>query len=125
MYTRKNGFTIVEMIIVVVIIAVLALITVFAFGNWRARTARTEMKNETANGAIAAKNYRNFNGAYPTNQAGFDAIYKAGSSVTLTYSTADAGVTYCLKATSVNDTSIWYVGSAVPQPTTTKPATCP
>ena len=41
---RRQGFTIVEVIVVIVIIASLALLTVFAFGAWRKRTAKTEMR---------------------------------------------------------------------------------
>jgi len=52
------------MIIVVVIIALLAMLTVFAFNNYRARTAKTEMKNELMQAAGSVKNYRSFNIAY-------------------------------------------------------------
>ncbi len=126
MHARKNGFTIVEMIIVVVVIAVLAMVTLFAFSNWRARTAKTEMKNELLSSFSALKNNRNFTGAYPVDQAGFSNIYKVSNSVTLSYVTPDSGVTYCLMASSVNDPSKWYVGNVTAQPTLTKPAAyCP
>lgn len=125
MNARKNGFTIVEMIIVVVIIAVLAMITVFAFNNYRARTAKTEMKNELLNAYSALRNNRNFNNTYPADQTAFNALYKPGSSVTVEYYTADGGASsYCLRVSSMNDSSKWFIGSATSQPTTTKPANC-
>lgn len=128
MSARQSGFTIVEMIIVIVVIAILALFTVFSFNNYRAKTAKTEMKNEAAQSAIALKNYRNINGAYPATQAAFNVIYTAGSSsITLTYTTPDSGVTYCVAATSpVNAPGVtWYVSSSAFQPTATKPSPCP
>lgn len=128
MNAHKKGFTIVEMIIVIVVIALLAMITIFSFNSYRARTARTEMKNELIQAAATLKNSRNFANAYPTAQAGFDALYKTGSSVTLTYATSDSGVaTYCLRATSANDSTVWYIGNTAMQPVlTTKPAAyCP
>jgi prepilin-type N-terminal cleavage/methylation domain-containing protein len=124
--TRKRGFTIVEVIIVVAIIGILAGLTIFAIGSWRARTAKTEMKNELQAGYSTAKNYRTFNNIYPNTKATFDGLYSPKNSVVLTYNTTDSGVTYCLKATSPNDSSIWYVSGTVTQPTTTAPsASCP
>lgn len=129
MNKRTSGFTIIEIIIVVAMIGILASITVFAFSNWRSRTARTEMKNEVAQAWAAAKNYRNYNGSYPTSQAAFNGVYTAGSSVTLTYVTTATGSDYCLKATSTNDTSVWYVSSVTSQPVSAAPTvpnvTCP
>ena len=125
MNKHKGGFTIIEIIIVVTMIAILAVLTIFAFSTWRARTAKTEMKDESAQAWIALKNYRVFNGSYPATQTAFNTVYKVGSAVTLTYTTPDSGTTYCIAATSVNDTSVWYVGSSTQQPTTTKPSNCP
>lgn len=88
------------------------------------------MKNELMQGASAVKNYRNFNNAYPLNQASFNTVYKIGNEVTLTY-VADnpAGSNFCLKATSVNDTSVWYISSVTTQPAASAPTvpsvTCP
>lgn len=127
MNRRQKGFTIVEMIIVVILIAILALFTVFAFNNYRTRAARTEMRNEVLQSAAALKNYENFNNIFPADQAGFDPIYSAGSNVTLTYtSPSSLGVHYCVAATSVNDTAeTFYINDVISQPTTTKPTYCP
>ncbi len=125
MNARKHGFSIIEMIIVVAVIGILAIITVFAFSNYRSRAARTEVRNELTQGASAAKNYRNFNNTYPVTANAFNAIHKSGSELTLTYTPIGAGAGYCLTATSTNLTQSWYVSDAVVQPTTTKPAGCP
>lgn len=119
------------MIIVVVIIALLAMLTVFAFNNYRARTAKTEMKNELMQAASSVKNYRSFNNAYPVDQNAFSAVYDPGSSVTLTYRSNGTGSGFCLRAASAAETTLtpWYVSSVSPQPVTTVPVvpsvTCP
>lgn len=131
MNTRQKGFTIVEMIIVVVVIALLAMITVFAFNNYRARTARTEMKNELIQASTSVKNHRNYSDAYPINQVAFDAVYSEGSNVVLAYSSNATGSGFCIKATSTAETTLpaWYISSVSAQPVTAVPTvpgvTCP
>lgn len=125
----RRGFTIVELLIVIVIIATLAMITIFSFGSWRKRTARTEVKQDLSVVVSSLKNYRNFNNVYPgtaggaavspTSLSGLD--YRVNSNVTTTYQLRLNGESYCLKSVStVVPSEIWYVDSAVgSNPTTT------
>jgi len=118
---NKNGFTIVEILVIVTVIAVLATITIFAFGSWRARTAKTEVQNDLRNSNSAIKNYQTFNNALPLSQAAFSPIYTPSRNVTLNYVRRGDAASYCLKGQSTAKTTvIWYVDSLVsPDPTTT------
>lgn len=100
--TRSDGFTIVELIVVIVVIAFLVTITIFAFGDWRTRTAKTEVRNELTAVASAMKNERTFNNAYPT---GIPSSYKTNSNVTVTYRSGTAS-NYCIDAVSVSVPSV-------------------
>ncbi len=111
MNSDKKGFTVVELIIVVVIIVILATVTAFAFGSWRSRTARTEVRNDLSQGAAAIKDYKHFNNDLPASQSVFNARYKSTSAVTLTYIKRTDN-TFCLNGVSTQDSTVkFYVDS--------------
>lgn len=118
---HKNGFTIVELLVIVTVIAVLASITIFAFGSWRARTAKTEVQNDLRNSNSAIKNYQTFNNALPPDSTTFVATYTPSRNVTLTYALRSGGASYCLRGQSNAEAAVtWYVNSLVSyEPTTT------
>ena len=95
----RQGFTIVELLVVIVVIVALALLTIFAFGSWRARTARTEMKNELTTVSGALQNYVNFNNSYPA--ALSNVPYQSDPNVSVTYTLRSDGKSYCLNAASI------------------------
>lgn len=99
-YTQ-SGFTIVELLIVITVVVLLGLLTVFAFGNWRERTANTEVKSALTHAAGAVKDYANFNNAYPSS---LPDTYKPTDGVTLNYYTDPSG--YCIEGISTADTNI-------------------
>jgi prepilin-type N-terminal cleavage/methylation domain-containing protein len=106
---KHKGFTVVELIIVIVVIGILAGITVVGYGAWRDRAAKTEVTSDLRNAALAMNNYRNFNNAYPTSltQTGF----KESPNVTVTQVSGDAS-SFCINARSRVKTSIvYYVNS--------------
>ncbi len=65
MVKRRHGFTIVELLIVIVVIAILAVVTVVAFNGMQARAQFTRLNGElgSINKAIAL--YQAENGTYP------------------------------------------------------------
>lgn len=105
MNSNQKGFTVVELIVVVVIIVILASVTVFAFGTWRSRTARTEVQNELLQSAAAIQNYKAFNNNLPATQAAFNVVYSPGNAVTLTY-IKRVDNTYCLNGVSTKDAAV-------------------
>lgn len=62
---RKQGFTIVELLIVIVVIAILAAITIVAFNGIQQRARDSERKSELVSIQKALEMYYTDNGGYP------------------------------------------------------------
>ena len=117
---RLLGFTVVELIVVVVIIVGLATITNFAIGSWRTRTAKTEVTHALSSAATALKNHKIFNNGYPTGSPPvMPSSYDPAQGVTITYISGTAS-TYCLRANSLLVPAVvMYVTQATSTPTAT------
>jgi prepilin-type N-terminal cleavage/methylation domain-containing protein len=123
MKTRhQNGFTIVELLVIIVVMGILLSLTVFAYGDWRLRTAKNEVQSNLIQLRSAMENARNFDNAYPST---VPTSYDASSTVTITLT--GGGAAYCAVGTSTARTTVVYYISLpnTPDPTTTKPAGCP
>lgn len=71
MHKTKSGFTIVELLIVIVVIGILASITVVAFNGVRARALESEKISKVSQIQKALESYKVINGTYPgTTQIG-------------------------------------------------------
>lgn len=112
--SNRSGFTVVELMLVIVVISILATLTVFSIGNWRTRTAQGEVQSDLNSAASAMQNSANFSGGYP---ATIPSTFTASPNVnvTLKYSTS---TTYCIEATSKAVSGILYSVSS----TNTTPA---
>ena len=63
---RNRGFTMVEIVIVVVVIGILAGITIVSYGSWRKNIAEGQVKSDLSGVASAMEGARNFGSTYPT-----------------------------------------------------------
>lgn len=115
---QQHGFTIVEIVVMITIIAILATLVSFSFGTWRTRTAKTEVKTSLTDLSTALKNELNFNSKYP---ASLPSTYTPGKGVTITYSSpSPTYATYCASATSKAESSVkMYISSSNQVPSTT------
>ena len=107
------GFTVVELIIVVVVIGILAAITIVSYGTWRVSVARTEVTSDLQNVYAGMEDARNRLNAYPTYTAGTQfngvnstkSVFIPSEYVTMTYSSGNA-TTYCITAQSEEEPSV-------------------
>ena len=111
---NKAAFTLVELLIVVVIIAILAAITIVAYNGIQNRARASAASSALSQAAKKLELYKVDNSAYPTSAN----LASAGITNTndTTYQYTSDGTTYCLTATNV--TISYYLNSTTtPSPT--------
>lgn len=121
MYSYKNGFTIVELLIVIVVIAILAAITVVSYNGIQQRASNTKTADALEAWISAVYTYRTENGQYPN---GWTCL---GESYTYGPDAADSsGVAQCrqdvagsgvVASVSFNNMMKPYLGNRLPSPT--------
>ncbi len=115
---RRKGFTLIEVLIVVVIIGILAAIAIPKFSNTKGKAVAASMKSDLRNLASAQEGYwvefrTYYGGAIPG--AGF--TYRPTEGVTVTLISAnDAGWSATATAPGTPQTCVIFYGSAPPIP---------
>lgn len=106
------GFTIVEILVVIVVLGILVSLSYFAFNSWRDRVAESELKSDLNGVYSGMESARNWSNGYSALAKGttFDGntttkkIFVQSNNVTLTYYEADnlggASKGYCINAVS-------------------------
>lgn len=94
--SKAKGFTLIEVIVIICVIALLATVVIVAVGDWRKSTAETEVKNDLKNVVSAMDAARNFNNGYPTS---IPSTFSASPNVTVTYEWGSS-IDYCIEAVS-------------------------
>ena len=74
---RRRGFTLIEIMVVVVILGLLAALVVPRIGPQVAEAQRTMARSQIKSFEEALEMYRMHNGFYPSTQQGLDALVKA------------------------------------------------
>ena len=90
-FKAYSGFTIVELLIVIVVIGILATITLVSYAGITNRANISVMQSDLFNSSIKLKAYQAVHGSYPTD---IDANYCPSDPI--------ADTTLCLKASSDN-----------------------
>lgn len=107
--SRRAGFTIVELLVVIVVIAILAAITVVSYNGLTKQAIETTMKSDLKSAASTLEIDNVRNGAYPAN-AGLvsngQGLKSSGSNV-FNYSVDDTG--YCISVTNARVDSVFYL----------------
>lgn len=118
----RRGFTIVELLIVIVVIAILAAITILAYSGLQQRAHVAVIQSDTRNAAVQLESDNINNGTYPASAAAANggAGLKASAGTTYQYTYTSASNSYCL--TSTNSAISYFISSTN---TTPQPGACP
>lgn len=97
-WASSKGFTIVELLIVVVVIAILAAITIVSYNGIRQRATEASIQNKESQAAKKVEIYKLDNGTYPQDQATFDGLLNQspGDTFYTTYSSTPPYDSYTL-----------------------------
>lgn len=93
----REGFTIVELLIVVVVIAILAAITIVSYNGITNRAHDTTVKTDATNAAKQLEIAKTTDGHYPILQGEFSTGFRFSKG---SYSTVAHNVLYCLNITT-------------------------
>lgn len=93
MAKRQTGFTIVELLIVIVVIAILAAISIVAYNGIQQRARAAQMTSDLVNAAKKFELYNVDNGVYPTSAAQASTMQ-----VKFSFSPVYQNVVYCATA---------------------------
>lgn len=102
--TVPKGFTIVELVIVIVVIGILAGVTLLGYSTWRQNMATTTVKSDLQQVAAAMEGTGGLDGTYPTS---IPPTFTPSKDVTVTYATGDS-TKYCVQAVSNKVSSVQY-----------------
>ena len=79
----NRGFTVVELLVVIVVIGILATLTMFGYQRWRQDTVKTAISADLQAAAQAMTQYRNFNNEYPSNFSAISATYTGKTTISI------------------------------------------
>lgn len=118
MKTKQTGFTIVELLIVIVVIGVLAAITIVAFNGIQQRARVATVTTDLAGATRVLALHEVDAGRYPATlaEANNGQGVKASSGTSYQYTAPSSGTSYCLTAT--NGTTSYKVSNDATTPTT-------
>ena len=106
--TQRDGFTIVELLIVIVVIGILAAITIVAYNGVQERARKTTVTSALSQAAKKMALYQvDYPNAYPANLSDIGIQSSAEITYQYTVNNTDQPATYCL--TAVNGSTTYYV----------------
>jgi prepilin-type N-terminal cleavage/methylation domain-containing protein len=100
----RAGFTIVELIVVIAVIAILASVVLASYGSWRTSVATNSLKSDLEHAASAMESSRTFNNAYPVT---LPTTFSPSANNTVILTSPDTK-SFCLDGTTTQSGSIKY-----------------
>lgn len=99
---NKSGFTIIELIIVIMVMGILSSIAFVSYNGWKQSTTVAQLKSDLNGVAAAMENARNFSDSYPSS---FPNTFRPTNGTVLQFAIASAG-NYCVNAYSTESTNL-------------------
>jgi prepilin-type N-terminal cleavage/methylation domain-containing protein len=99
-HSVRRGFTIVELLIVIVVIGILASITIVAYSGVQQQARVVVLKNDMSTAATTLELTKVQEGTYPTSQLAADAELKPSPGTVYQYTYTAAESSYCLTGTN-------------------------
>lgn len=101
---HSKGFTVVELVTVIVVIGILASVAIIAYGSWRKEVTTSLVQSDLNSALSAMESARNFGSGYPTS---IPKTANASNGVTLTYVMGDSKG-FCIEAQSTQYSDVKY-----------------
>ncbi|MFZ1250092.1 MAG: hypothetical protein WAR37_01430 [Candidatus Microsaccharimonas sp.] len=93
----RVGFTVVELVVVITVIAILAVVVTVSYGSITARSKKEAVKGDLQATSVILKDYKSDNGTYPASLSSITPQNKS-TQTTYTYQYKSAQDSYCLSA---------------------------
>lgn len=94
---KQRGFTITELMVIIVVLAILISIGIFGYGSWRRDSMRKAITADLKAASTAMEQSRNFHNEYPTTLPSSFKKNSTSITVSLKHATAQS---YCLEGAS-------------------------
>lgn len=118
LHTSRDGFTIVELLIVVVVIAILAAITIVSFNGITQRAKQTTVLSDASNAASAMVTDNIGNGSYSASPGSVNGGRGIQVSPGNSYSFYSTATTFCITvSSSTSGVNSYYVSNTTTSPT--------
>ncbi|MEI6851168.1 MAG: type II secretion system protein, partial [Candidatus Saccharibacteria bacterium] len=125
---RRNGYTIIEVAVVILIIGILTAISIISYGSWKQKTVATQLKSDLTMAASAMKDARTFGtSGYPSDITNVKSFKPSGNTgdVVVTGGSNDGGKTFCLSAEAPSYPSLHYHIDSTHTISEVESGTCP
>lgn len=101
-FKKIAGFTLIELIVVIVVIGILATIAIVSYNGVTSQARQTSLQSDAKNDSVLLENYRSHSHTYPQNPADANGgnSLPASDGNTISYKVSSVGRAYCVAASN-------------------------
>lgn len=117
-----NGYSLLELIVVICIIGIISTIAVISYSGWKQSTMFTQLSNDLNGVSTAMESARTFNNSYPLT---IPSTFTPSNGVTLSGGGRADGKSFCIQAVSANYPTLIYSIDSSDSNVQVKSGACP